>query len=157
MIEDATASDLDRLLELWVALVDHGRTYGLHLRSDANRLIARETLAAGISEDRVLVARSGDDGDGAVVGFCSLTVETGGFDRDATRGIVENLYVEPAARGAGLGSALLEAGEQRLVEQGASTIAVEAMAADADVREFYRERGFEPHRVAFEKEVETNR
>lgn len=153
VIEDATAADVDRLLELWQALVEHGRQYGLHLLSDANELGARQTLAAAVADDRVLVARVDD----RVVGFCSVQIDGGGFERDVTRGIVENLFVEPAARGEGVGSELLDAGEERLVDRGATVLAVEAMAADADVREFYEERGFRPHRVAFEKRVETNR
>lgn len=149
-VDDATGDDVERVLECWKALVDHGRAYGLHLESDANELVARETLAAAVADDRVLVARPGN----RIVGFCSLALETGGFQRDVDRGFVENLYVEPAARGASLGSALLAAGEERLAERGATTVVVEAMAADPDVRAFYRERGFEPHRVAFEKPLD---
>lgn len=155
-IDDATADDVERLADLWTDLVDHGRTYGLTLRSDANRLAAREVLAAAVADDRVLVARV-DVGrpDERVVGFASLALETGGFERDRVRGVVENLYVEPAARGEGVGSALLAAAEERLAELGAGTIAVEAMAADDGVREFYRDRGFEPRRVTLAKRVDA--
>lgn len=149
-IEDATAADVDRVVECWQALVEHGRRFGLHLRSDANELAARETLAAAVADDRVLVARR----EGRVVGFCSLALQSGGFERDRTRGVVENLFVEPAARGDGVGTALLAAGEARLAERGADVVAVEAMAADESVREFYRERGFAPHRVAYEKRLD---
>lgn len=149
-VEDATAADLDRLVECWTALVDHGRTHGLHLLSDPNQLVARQTLAAAVADDRVLVARHAD----RVVGFCSLALETGGFQRDVTRGLVENLYVEPAARGAGLGSALLAAGEARLADLGADAVVVETLVADVDVQAFYRDRGYEPHRVALEKPLD---
>lgn len=159
-IDDATADDVERVVELWTDLVEHGRAYGLTLRSDANRLVAREVLAAAVGDDRVLVARAGTAGeqdesaDGRVVGFCSLALETGGFERDSVRGVVENLYVEPAARGEGLGSALLETAEERLAERGAGTVAVEAMVADDAVRSFYRDRGFEERRVTLAKRVE---
>jgi len=152
-IRHATTADLEALLACWLSLVAHGREHGLHLRTDANRTIARETLAAAIADDRAFVA----DEDDAVVGFCSLSLERGGFDRDAPRGVVENLYVDPGARGDGLGSALLAAGEDRLRELGAEIVAVETMAADEAAGEFYAERGYAPHRLTLEKRVETNR
>lgn len=152
-VEAATLEDLDRVLECWQALVDHGRQYGLHIESSPNRTVARETLAAAIADDLAFVARV----DGRIAGFCSLTVETGGFERDVDRGVVENLYVEPAARGDGLGTALLAAGERRLVERGVDTVSVETMVADEDVQSFYAERGYRPHRVTLERRVETDR
>jgi len=152
-IAAATLEDLDAILDRWVALIDHGRQQGLRIRSEPNRTIARESLAAAIADDLAFVARI----DGVVVGFCSLTLETGGFERDVDRGVVENLYVDPSARGHGLGGALLDAGERRLVERGADTIAVETMVADESIRAFYEERGYRAHRLTLERRVETNR
>ncbi|AGN02758.1 putative sporulation regulator [Salinarchaeum sp. Harcht-Bsk1] len=152
-IAEATIDDLDAIVDRWVALIDHGDQYGLHIRGEANRTIARESLAAAIADDLAFVATIED----RVVGFCSLTLETGGFERDVVRGVVENLYVDPAARGVGLGSALLEAGERRLVERGADVIAVETMAVHESIRAFYEERGYRPHRLTLERRVETNR
>ncbi|GAB3681545.1 N-acetyltransferase [Salinarchaeum chitinilyticum] len=152
-IREATMADLDDVVEAWVDLVEHGRAHGLHIEATSNRTVARQTLAAAIDDDLAFVASAGD----RIVGFCSLALETGGFDRDVDRGVVENLYVEPSARGRGLGSALLAAGEQRLIDRGADAIAVETMIADEDVVEFYRERGYRPQRLSVEKRVETNR
>lgn len=151
-VHEATLEDLDRVLECWLALIEHGQQYGAHIQAAPNRTVARETLAAAIADDLAFVARL----DGRVVGFCSLTVESGGFERDVDRGVIENLYVEPAARGEGLGGALLTAGERRLVERGVDVLAVETMLADEDVQEFYAERGYRPHRVTLERRVETD-
>jgi GNAT superfamily N-acetyltransferase len=152
-VEPATLEDLDRVLECWLALIEHGRQYGIHIETSPNRTIARETLAAAIAEDLAFVARV----NGRVVGFCSLTVETGGFERDVDRGVIENLYVEPGMRSEGLGAALLAAGERRLVERGADVVAVETMVADETARSFYADRDYHPHRVTLEKRVETDR
>jgi len=152
-IVEATAADLDVLVDQWAALIEHGRKHGLHIEATSNRAIAQQTLAAAIGDGLAFVAKEG----GRIVGFCSLTLESGGFERDVVRGVVENVYVESTARGAGLGSALLAAGEQRLVDRGADTIAVETMVADDDVLEFYRDRGYRPQRLTLEKRVETNR
>ena len=152
-IEEATVDDLDAILDHWTALIEHGQRYGLHLLSKPNRTVARETLAAAIADGLAFVARPDD----RIVGFCSLALETGGFERDVQRGVVENLYVEPDVRGEGLGSALLAAGEHRLEERGAERLAVEIMVADEDVWAFYEDHGYRPYRLTFEKRVETNR
>lgn len=152
-VEPATLEDLDRVLECWLALIEHGRQYGLHIESSPNRTVARETLAAAIADDLAFVARV----DGRVVGFCSLTVEMGGFERDVDRGVIENLYVEPAARGEGIGTGLLAAGERQLLERGVDVVAVETLVADEDVQSFYAERDYRPHRVTLERRVETDR
>lgn len=148
-IEPASGADVDRLVECWLDLVAHGRAFGLHLRTDANELPARELLAAAVADDRILVARRDD----RIVGFCTVVLESGGLERDATKGVVENLYVEPESRGAGLGSALLGAAEDRLADVGAEVVSVETMARDEDVRAFYEERDYVPHRLALEKPV----
>lgn len=153
VIEAATVEDLDRLVDLWVDLVEHGRSYDLSMRAEENRLVAREVLVAAVADDRVYVARDDD----RVVGFCHLQFESGGFERDRDRGVIENLYVEPDYREAGLGSDLLEAGEERLAELGAEEVALEALVTDERVRSFYSDYGFSPTRVTLAKRVETNR
>lgn len=160
--------DLEALLEHWVALIQHGREHGLHIEAGPNRPVARETLAAAITDDRVFVALErapptdddpsstpARDGDTPpVVGFCSLSVESGGFRRDADLGTIENLYVDPAHRGEGLGSALLAAGERRLRERDVDAITVETMAADDAALSFYQAHGYEPHRLVVERAID---
>lgn len=152
MIEPATVDDLDRVLDLWQRLVEHGREHGLHLHSAANRRLARERLAAAVGDDRVFVAR-----DEEIVGFadCELPPET--FEADVTRGVVENVYVLPERRGEGIGTALVEAAERRLADLGAEVVAVETLAADDRVRRFYRRQGYRPQRVVLERRIENHR
>lgn len=152
-VELATLDDLDRVVELWVALAAEQRQHGSHLTAEPNRDLIREALAQHIVDHTCLVAREGPvqvRDPPPVVGFVSFDREEDGLDRDVARGVVQNLYVVPEARNRGLGSELLEAAEEALAAAGAERIVLEAMAANAAGRRFYEERGYEAHRVTYE-------
>jgi len=151
IIEAADADESEEVASLWVNLAAGQRGFGSHLLAEANRGQIREAIVRHIVSNTLVVAR--DDG---IVGFAMFTVESGGYTQDRTRGIVENLYVEPAYRDGGVGTRLLAAAETRLKERGVDTIALEVMADNEDARRFYREHGYEPHRVELEKSVESD-
>jgi GNAT superfamily N-acetyltransferase len=71
------------------------------------------------------------DQDGLVAGFAS-----------AGRGEVLALYVEPAAQGAGVGSALLEHVERDMREEGSAEATLWVFAANGHGRAFYEARGW---------------
>lgn len=165
-IEPATTADVDDLVDAWVDLAETQRRHGSHLAASANREAVRPLLAHHVVSGSVLVARGeggGRDGDSTaterepapLLGFANFGLEEGALDSDATRGIVHNLYVGPSARGEGVGSALLSAAESALVERGADVVAIEALWENEGARRLYRRRGYEPHRVQFERRVET--
>lgn len=153
-MEITTASpDLaERLTDMWVSLARDQRAYGSHLLGPENRAAIRETIVQRLVTDTLLVARQ----DGDVVGFIMFTVESGRYEQDVTTGLVENLYVEPPARREGVGTALLEAAEQRLAAGGATVVQLEAMADNDAARQFYAARGYQPHRVELEKSTEND-
>ena len=142
----------DRLTDMWVDLARGQQSYGSHLLGPENRAAIRETVVQRIVADNLLVARRED----AVVGFVMFTVEYGRYEQDVTPGLVENLYVEPAARREGIGSALLGAAEDRLVTDGATVVQLEAMADNDAARQFYAAHGYTPHRVELEKPTEND-
>ena len=151
-VEPATLSDVDRVVELWIALATEQEQFGSHLYGEANREPIRMTMASHVVDDGVYVARNGDD----VVGFVSFEVASGGFVRSVTRGIIQNVYVESGARNAGVGSALLDAAEAELRDRGVDTIAIEAMADNEAARRLYRRRGYRPHRVEYERSAKSD-
>lgn len=153
-MEITTASpDLaERLTDMWVRLARDQRAYGSHLLGPENRAAIRESMVQRLVTDNLLVARRA----GEVVGFVMFTLETGRYEQDVTTGLVENLYVEPSARREGIGTALLEAAEQRLADGGATVVQLEAMADNDAARQFYAARGYQPHRVALEKSTEND-
>ncbi len=151
-ISPAAMADLDAVLALWTALQEHGRTYGTHIDPAASHAAARDRLGQAIIDDRVLVAR-----DDQLTGFVLVALETGVFTTDTERGRIQALYVRPAHRETGIGTALLTAAETRLAELGAETIAVETPAGNDRAIALYQEHGYTPHRVTLETEVENNR
>lgn len=148
----ATLSDLDAVVDLWVALVADQRQYGAHLKAAENRETARDFMGQYVAVDGVIVAERA----GEVVGFVNFRVETGAYEQDVDRGIVDNVYVEPAHRDEGIGSALLEAAEDALADRSVDRVAVSAMAANDAARRLYESRGYEDHRVTLERSLESD-
>jgi ribosomal protein S18 acetylase RimI-like enzyme len=143
-------ADVDALVDLWLALASDQRAYDSHILPEANRDVVRDTLAQHVVTGGIRVAKRGDD----VVGFVTCSLEHGSYEQDATRGVVRNVYVRPEYRSRGVGSDLLAAAEAALNAAGATVVALEAMAANDRARAFYRERGYEPHRIQFEKPLD---
>jgi len=149
-ITEADTDDADALVEMWLSLADGQRQYGSHIPAEANRAQIRESILRHITSNRLLLAR-GD----RLHGFVMFSTERGDFEQDVTRGIVENLYVQPQFRGEGIGSQLLARAEQRLQDRGADTIALNVMADNEDARRFYRGHGYTPHRFEVEKTLDS--
>ena len=148
-VERPTTDDLNALVEQWVALASEQRAHGSHLAAEGNRETVRETIARAIVTDCARVAR--DDGD--LLGFVTYEPANSQYEGDVTRGYVQNLYVRPDARGAGVGAALLDAAERALADLGADVVSLETLADNAAARRFYRRRGYDVHRVTMEKSV----
>ena len=146
-IERPSTGTAEAVADLWVALAADQRRHGSHLLAEPNRERAREAVLRRIVTDSLLVATDGGD----LVGFVTFEVESGVYEQDATRGLVENVFVVPERRGEGVGSALLAAAEARLRERGCGAFFLEVLAANEDARRFYREAGYEPHRIQFER------
>ena len=148
-------SAVDALADMWVSLADGQRAYGSRLRAAPNRTRIRESLASHVVTDGVRVARD-DDASDPLVGFVMFSIQSDRYERDATRGTVENVFVRPSHRGRGVGTRLMDAAETALADRGADVVSLEALAANDAARRFYRERGYRVHRVVVEKPVESD-
>jgi aminoglycoside 6'-N-acetyltransferase I len=97
---------------------EHGEELEAFFRGEG-----REPLAVFVAED----------GDGRPVGFCEVSIHpyAEGCRTDRV-GYLEGWYVAPAARGGGVGRALVEAAEDWAREQGCTEFASDA-AADNDL------------------------
>ncbi|PSQ24966.1 GNAT family N-acetyltransferase [Halobacteriales archaeon QS_9_67_17] len=144
---------MDALAELWIDLAADQQAHGSHLLAAANRASIRESLAQRVVSGGVFVAREDADG-GDILGFVTFYPESGGYEQDTDRGVVENLYVVPGRRGEGIGSDLLTAAENALADGGMEAVTLDAMVANEAARRFYRRHGYEPHRVEFERRLE---
>lgn len=152
-IVPATVDDLDRVTDLWVDLARDQQQYGSHLEPESNRRTIREAMARHAVDETLVVARDRDDD---VVGFVMFDVENGPYRQDVTRGIVQNVYVAPRVRNEGVGSALVAAAEDMLDAAGVDVVAIEAMADNDGARRLYRRRGYQPHRIEFEKQIKND-
>jgi ribosomal protein S18 acetylase RimI-like enzyme len=150
-IEPAGMADIDEITQLWLDLAAEQLQYGSHLRVSANREPIRIALARHIADGTALLARAE-----GVVGFVSFEVIDGVFEERVARGRVQNLYVEPTWRDRGVGSSLLGAAESALAEDGVDRIAIETMASNEHARRLYESRGYDPHRVEYERSVKND-
>lgn len=83
--------------------------------------------------EHFLVAEEDDE----IVGFAELTVS------DATDvGAIQWLHVDPAHRGEGVGSELLDAAESELLERGVARVEGAVLAANVDGINFYEDHGY---------------
>lgn len=156
-VEPATIDDLDALVTLWVDLVESQEDFGSHILGSENRSKGRDVLAQYISGDMIAVARPTGEQTAPerppLLGFVMFHMEEGLYDQRVPRGIVENLYVVPAARESGVGSALMDYAESALQDRGGEVVALSVMAANETGRDFYEARGYERHRVVYEREL----
>lgn len=152
VVEQPTMAAVDSVVELWLELAEDQREHGSLLEVEANRSRIRESISRQIALSELQVARTED----TIVGFVMYSIQRGPFTRTKTRGLIQNIYVEPDYRGAGIGSKLLAAAETALSESGAEVISLEAMAANERAQEFYRQHGYDCHRVTLEKPTEND-
>jgi ribosomal protein S18 acetylase RimI-like enzyme len=148
----ADADDVEALADLWVELVASQRAHGAHLLAAENRAVARDFLGQYVAGERVYLARAGD----SVVGFVMFHVETGAYEQDTTRGVVDNVYVVPAHRDRGIGSRLLDAAEAALAEGDVETVGISVLADNEAARRLYERRGYSPQRVVLERPAESD-
>lgn len=148
-VEIATTDVLDTVVDLWVSLVEGQREHGAHLHAERNRSTARDVLGRYIAADDLLVARDRE----RIIGFAMVHVETGLYQQDVTRGVVDNLYVRPADREQGVGASLLEAAEAHLLDAGVAVVNLSVLTENEPARHFYEAAGYEPHRIELEKSV----
>lgn len=163
-IESPSVEAVDDILECWVELAESQRRHGSHLLAEPNRPTARNTITQYVVMGGMLVAteysQKGHEErierfGRSILGFVMFDVETGAYELDVTKGVIHNLYVKRNRRSEGIGTELLAAGENALVEAGADVISLQAMADNEAAIRFYRRHGYDSHRVTFEKRTET--
>jgi GNAT superfamily N-acetyltransferase len=115
-ITRVAAPDLDDLLPLMRAYCDF---YSVSPSDEELLVMSRALIADPEREGVQLIAR---DGDGASAGFASMF-----WTWDTTEGgriaVMNDLYVDAAARGGGVGTALIEACRAEARERGARVLA----------------------------------
>ena len=161
VVEPGSTADVAAVADLWVELAEGQRDFGSHLFAAENRDRIRDAVARSAVAGELLVARTeGDEmartSRGGIVGFLMFAIESGTYEQDVTRGVVQNIYVVADARSEGIGSDLLAEAERRMAAGGAEIVSLEVMADNDAARRFYHRHGYSPHRVELEKSVESD-
>jgi ribosomal protein S18 acetylase RimI-like enzyme len=139
----------DSLETLWLSLFDHHIDIGAaglpvverELSWPRRRRLYVELLAA--PDAAVVVARRG----AVAIGYCLVRVHHGADDTWPTGeliGEVESLAVVASERGHGVGTLLLDAGEEHLSAMGAHDVLIGVLAGNDSALEFYRRRRMTP-------------
>lgn len=126
-LRPARADDMARVADVW-----HRAWHVAHAGNVPDGLTAARTLAAFHARTPPRVADTTvAEVDGRVVGFVMV-------DRDE----VEQVFVDPAQHGAGVGAPLLAEGERRVAEAGYGEAWLAVVVGNARARRFYEKHGW---------------
>jgi GNAT superfamily N-acetyltransferase len=103
-----------------------------------------ETLAARLAQlladERTFAVVTGHP----AVGIALVTLRTNVW-HEGLVGILDELYVAPAERNGGLGTALLKAAEAEVVARGGEVLEINVDGEDVDAQRFYERLGYVHH------------
>ncbi len=161
-ITPGTTTDLEAVMPLWLAMVEHHRDLvgnRIPVRpGDEAWTIRQQEYASALDDDTgtLLLARSPAADEAVGYAFCRVGPSGSTFDLGQTRGEVESLAVSPEARGQGIGSALLESCRQVLRDRHCTHWAVGVVDGNPASR-LYQRAGFEPwiHELVGRLDAET--
>jgi ribosomal protein S18 acetylase RimI-like enzyme len=146
------ADQIDTLETLWLTLHRHHQRVGADLAPYVDEAQSwqqrRKFYRDCFAEPRSFCcgAYAGD----SLVGYALVRVErassmwTDTWVTDATTAEIESLVVDPAFRGKGIGTRLMDAVDEELAALGITDVIVGALPGNSNVLEIYRRRGFAP-------------
>jgi GNAT superfamily N-acetyltransferase len=154
-VREATGADAPRLLELAAELVEAlaSRRGGPLLLGPDRRLPrdgddpAAMVDLIGRSDSLVVAGTLG----GVVMGFAVCHYRDVGADH--RRGVLDACYVEPEARGVGLGRLLLDASMAWLEESGCHGVDGTALPGDREAKNFFESAGFKARLLTMHREI----
>lgn len=145
------AGDIDALAPLWMAMVEHhrdlvGAQWPVRAPESA-WVLRREQYRSWLQDGSgiLLVARL-ESSDPGFVGYavCRLIESGPTFDLGGPHGEVDSLVVAGESRGAGVGTALLNACRAELRRRGMTYWSIGVVEANRGAEELYERLGFRP-------------
>jgi GNAT superfamily N-acetyltransferase len=144
-VRPAVEADLAAVLALYAQPgMDDGRRLSL---SDARRLLAR---FAAYPDYTLYVAEL----DGEIVGTFALLIMDNLGHLGAPSAIVEDVMVEPAAQGRGIGQAMMEFARQKGLEKRCYKLVLSSNAKRERAHKFYEQLGYERYGYCFRLDLE---
>jgi ribosomal protein S18 acetylase RimI-like enzyme len=132
----ATEADMDLLLNLETGFYTEEK-YPFDVL-EARTLLLR--LVHEPQRGRIFVAERGNELVGYIVLTFAFSIEFHGINA-----IVDELYIQPDARGLGLGKRALELAEKTCTELGIRALHLEVERRNTKAQQLYRSRGFKDH------------
>ncbi|HWH21201.1 MAG TPA: GNAT family N-acetyltransferase [Solirubrobacterales bacterium] len=150
-IVELGAGDVDLVEGLWKEMVEHhreltGHTYPVRDADEAwRRRRGQYAEWLGSGEGHLFLV-PGEGAEGAPLAYAFLRIDSSGPTWNLGDGVgdLESLSVAAAARGQGIGTALLEHCRNRLRELGAHWWAVTVLDANGGAIDLYEREGFRP-------------
>ena len=146
-IRRAGRTDLNRLTELWLALMaDHAALdERFRVRADGGRLMRnRFQLLLNDANCRILVSRSEGDVVGFAVGHVDANVP---FLPGPSIGFISDVYIAPEFRMQGRPKRLVHTLRNWFVQRDVSSIQLHAAACNPQSQEFWRRIGFRDYLI----------
>lgn len=146
-IRDAAPEDRPLLVGFMARLQDHERQIEANRRPGSEMAAGHLDYLLGLVAEQdgfVLVAERGRQAVGFLVGIVEQ-IDAGDLhivESQRRYGYVSDLFVAPAARGLGLGDALLDEAERRFRAKGLPTMMISYLEANEPARRLYARAGF---------------
>jgi GNAT superfamily N-acetyltransferase len=143
-IRRATEADLGRIVELWDQMWRFQAMRDPRFEaSPAAAAVVHSWVAGDLADDRIAVFVSEEAG--GVIGFArAYVMEIPPVVIETTFGYLSDLVVDEAARGRGIGAALVGACHEWLRAMGVRHVEVNVSVRNPEAREFYEGRGYVP-------------
>ncbi len=142
MLRDAVPGDRERVLALWLRLVDHHRALspGYPTMPGIAAMIAGEIRRAASSPScRLIVAER----EARLVGFLFAEVERGvGPNPESAPGWIHELYVEPGHRERGVAARLVAESDAFFASRGVTRISVRVESSNTEALAYWGRHGF---------------
>jgi ribosomal protein S18 acetylase RimI-like enzyme len=147
---------------LWLALQDHHRNVAAHLSSLAPLRDSADAWPDRCADMRAWLAEPESvlllalDPDDVLVGFALVRVRGPEVLLDAGErvGEIESIAVDPAQRGGGVGTMLLEASHRWLAERAVTHVGLVVVAANEGARRLYERWGMRATHIRYLGPVE---
>lgn len=141
-VRQATRSDLDGLLQLWLELLEHHAPLDPHYQIRERGLGGlRKALEAQLDDAESALFVWEEDGE--LLGFCGARIDRAPpILEERRRAEIADLLVEASARRCGRGRALVAAATGWAREQGAERLEVRVVAGNVEGQAFWRALGY---------------
>ncbi len=147
-VRRGSIADVDALMPLWVAMVEHHRLVAgdeWPVRdAGAAWEIRRAEYQGWLNDGSGVLFLAGPGGEGEVTGYAMLRVHVPGatWDLGEQVGELESLAVAASARGAGLGTMLMKSRREELRQRGVGYWSVAVVEANEAAVRLYERSGF---------------